>query len=128
MLSKIKERTIVRQVFLAIAAGTSRAEPQLVWSAAALGTPPRATLHRIVLPAALPAILTGARIALVGAVIGVFVGEMIATADGLGHMMAVAYRTRDTPAMYVAIVTTSLLGYVLDRCFMLARRRLLRWT
>ena len=115
-------------VLLATAAGTSRVEPQLVWSAAALGTPRRATLHRVVLPAALPAILTGARIGLVGAVIGVFVGEMIAAADGLGHMMAVAYRTLDTPAMYVAIVTTSLLGYVLDRSFLLARRRLLRWT
>ena len=43
-------------------------------------------------------------------------------------MMAVAYRTLDTPAMYVAIVTISLLGYVLDRSFLLARRRLLRWT
>ena len=115
-------------VLLATAAGTSRVEPQLVWPAAALGTPRRATLHRVVLPAALPAILTGARIGLVGAVIGVFVGEMIAAADGLGHMMAVAYRTLDTPAMYVAIVATSLLGYVLDRSFLLARRRLLRWT
>ena len=57
--------------------------------------------------------------------IGVFVGEMIAAADGLGHMMAVGYRTLDTPAMYVAITTTSLLGYLLDRSFLLARRRLL---
>jgi NitT/TauT family transport system permease protein len=115
-------------VLLATAAGTSRVEPRLVWSAAALGTPRRAALVKVVIPAALPAILTGARIGLVGAIVGVFLGEMIAAADGLGHLMAISYRTLDTPAMYVAILTVSLAGYVLDRAFLLARRRLLRWS
>jgi ABC-type nitrate/sulfonate/bicarbonate transport system permease component len=31
---------------------------------------------------------------------------MIAAADGLGHLMAAACRTLDTPAVYVAIVLT----------------------
>ncbi len=114
-------------VLLATAAGTSQVEPRLVWSAAALGTSPRASLVKVVIPAALPGILTGARIGLVGAIIGVFLGEMIAGADGLGHMMAVAYRTLDTADMYVAIVTISLIGFLLDRTFLLARRRLLAW-
>jgi uncharacterized membrane protein YeaQ/YmgE (transglycosylase-associated protein family) len=65
---------------------------------------------------------------LVGAIIGVFLAEMIAGADGLGHLMAVAYRTLDTADMYVAILTISLIGYVLDRTFLLARRRLLAWS
>jgi ABC-type nitrate/sulfonate/bicarbonate transport system permease component len=111
-------------VLLATAAGTSQVEPRLVWSAAALGRPPL----RVVLPAALPAVLTGARIGLVGAIIGVFLGEMIAGGDGLGHLMAVGYRTLDTPGMYVAIVTVSLVGLVLDRAFLLVRSRLLTWA
>jgi ABC-type nitrate/sulfonate/bicarbonate transport system permease component len=115
-------------VLLATAAGTSQVEPRLVWSAAALGTSPRASLVKVVIPAALPAILTGARIGLVGAIIGVFLGEMIAGANGLGHMMAVSYRTLETTDMYVAIVTVSLVGYVLDRAFLIARGRLLAWS
>jgi NitT/TauT family transport system permease protein len=115
-------------VLLATAAGTSQIEPRLLWSAAALGTSPRASLVRVVIPAALPGILTGARIGLVGAIIGVFLGEMIAGADGLGHLMAVAYRTLDTQDMYVAILTISVIGYLLDRTFLLARRRLLAWS
>jgi ABC-type nitrate/sulfonate/bicarbonate transport system permease component len=115
-------------VLLATAAGTSQVEPRLVWSAAALGTSRRAALLRVVVPAALPAILTGARIGLVGAIIGVFLGEMIAGADGLGHMMAVAYRTLETPDMYVAILTVSICGYVLDRTFLATRGRLLAWS
>ena len=115
-------------VLLATAAGTSQVEPRLVWSAAALGTSQRASLVKVVIPAALPGILTGARIGLVGAIIGVFLGEMIAGADGLGHLMAVAYRTLDTSDMYVAIITISVIGYLLDRTFLLARRQLLAWS
>jgi ABC-type nitrate/sulfonate/bicarbonate transport system permease component len=115
-------------VLLATAAGTSQVEPRLLWSAATLGTPPRAALVKVVIPAALPAILTGARIGLVGAIVGVFLGEMISAANGLGHLMAASYRTLDTPTMYVAILTVSIAGYVLDRTLLLARRRLLRWS
>jgi ABC-type nitrate/sulfonate/bicarbonate transport system permease component len=43
-------------------------------------------------------------------------------------MMAVAYRPLDTAAMYVAIVVTSVIGYVLDRSFLFARGRLLTWA
>jgi ABC-type nitrate/sulfonate/bicarbonate transport system permease component len=111
-------------VLLATAAGTSQVEPRLVWSAAALG---RSRL-RVVLPAALPAVLTGARIALVGAIIGVFLGEMIAGADGLGHLMAVGYRTLDTSGMYVAIIAVSIVGFALDRAFLAVRRRLTAWA
>ena len=102
--------------------------PQLLWSAASLGTTRRATLLKVTIPAALPTILTGARIGLFGAIIGVFLGEMISAPDGLGHLMAVAYRTLDTPAMYVAIITVSLVGCLLDRAFLLARSRLLAWS
>ena len=90
-----------------------------------MGSPNR---FAIVIPAALPAILTGARIGLFGAIVGVFLGEMVAGADGLGQVMAIGYRTLDTPAMYVAIITVSLAGFLLDRLFLLARRRLLAWS
>ncbi len=112
-------------ILLATAAGTSQVAPQLLWSAAALGAPNR---FAIVIPAALPTILTGARIGLFGAIIGVFLGEMVAGADGLGHVMAVGYRTLDTPAMYVAIIVVSVAGFLLDRAFLLARGRLLAWS
>ncbi len=115
-------------VLLATAAGASQVDARLRWSAAALGTSRHAALVKVVLPAALPQILNGARIGLVGAIIGVFLGEMIAAADGLGHLMAISYRSLDTPGLYVAMLAVSILGYALDRAFLFARRRLLRWS
>lgn len=115
-------------ILLAAAAATSQIEPRLLWSASALGTSERVAFVKVVVPAALPGILTGARIGLVGALIGVFLGEMIAGADGLGRMMAVAYRVLDTADMYVAILTVSLIGFGLDRTFLFVRSRLLAWS
>lgn len=115
-------------ILLATAAGTSQVEQRLLWSASALGTSQTSSLLRVVVPAALPSILTGARIALVGSIIGVFLGEMIVGTDGLGQMMAIAYRTLDTADMYVAVITISLIGYMLDRTFLLVRRLLLAWS
>jgi ABC-type nitrate/sulfonate/bicarbonate transport system permease component len=115
-------------VVLATAAGTSQVSPRLAWSAAALGSGRRGVWLKVLIPAALPAILTGARIGLVGAIVGVFLGEMIAGSDGLGHLMAVSYRTLDTPAMYVAVITISVIGFGLDRAFGVVRSRLLAWS
>lgn len=115
-------------IILATVAAASQVEPRLVWSALGLGTSRAATFWKVVLPAALPGILTGARIGLVGAIIGVFIGELIVGSDGLGHTMGVAYRTLATADMYVAVVTVSVIGFVLDRLFLAARRRLLTWS
>lgn len=115
-------------IVLATASAASQVEPRLVWSAAGLGESRSGTLARVVLPAALPGILTGARVGLVGSIIGVFIAELIVGSDGLGHTMAVAYRTLETADMYVAVVLVSAIGFVLDRLFLLARARLLAWS
>lgn len=115
-------------ILIAAAAATSQIDPRLVWSASGLGLSRGATFARVVVPAALAGILTGARIGLVGALIGVFLGEMIAGSGGLGQMMAIAYRTLHTADMYVAILTISLIGFSLDRLFLFARGRLLAWS
>lgn len=115
-------------ILIAAAAATSQIDPRLVWSASGLGLSRGATFARVVVPAALAGILTGARIGLVGALIGVFLGEMIAGSGGLGQMMAIAYRTLNTADMYVAILTISLIGFSLDRLFLFARGRLLAWS
>lgn len=115
-------------VILASSAAASNVDPRLLWSAQAFGTSRSSTLVRIILPASLPGILTGARIGLVGSIIGVFMGELIVGSDGLGRSMALAYRTLETADMYVAVVAMSAIGFVLDRLFLLARGRFLGWS
>ena len=57
--------------------GASMVEQKLIWSAMAAGTPRWQILFKVVLPAAMPSILTGCRIGLVISCIVVFLAEMI---------------------------------------------------
>jgi ABC-type nitrate/sulfonate/bicarbonate transport system permease component len=64
----------------------------------------------------------------IGAITGVFVAELIVAADGLGHTMAIGYRTLDTADMYVAVVVISAIGFIFHRLFLIVRARLLFWS
>src|SRR5215468_3044280 len=106
--------------------GASIVEQKLIWSALAAGTPPREILFRVVLPAAAPSILTGCRIGLVISCIVVFLAEMIASTDGLGHLLVMAARTFHAVDMFVPLITISLLGLILNGLLEAARSYLLR--
>jgi NitT/TauT family transport system permease protein len=58
------------------------------------------TVLRVVLPAALPSLFNGLKLALAYAFIGVIAGEFILSTGGLGHGIAYAYEAFDNDAMY----------------------------
>jgi ABC-type nitrate/sulfonate/bicarbonate transport system permease component len=106
--------------------GASMVEQKLIWSAMAAGTPRRQILLKVVLPAAMPSILTGCRIGLVISCIVVFLAEMITSTDGLGHLLVTAARTFQAVDMFVPLITISLLGLVLNGLLQALRSYLLR--
>ena len=74
-------------ILLATYQGTTAVEPKLVWSALRGRRLRAQALFTVVLPAALPSVLTGCRIGLVISCIVVFLAEMITSTDGLGHLL-----------------------------------------
>jgi len=105
--------------------GARMVERKMLWWARAAGTSRGASVFKVVLPAALPTIYTGFRIALVIACIVVFLAEMISSSDGLGHLLILAARSFRILDMFVPLVTISILGLVLDALAAAAGRRLL---
>jgi ABC-type nitrate/sulfonate/bicarbonate transport system permease component len=112
-------------ILLATYQGASAVEPKLVWSARAAGVSQRRCLLTVVLPAALPSIMTGCRIGLIISCIVVFLAEMITSTDGLGHVLVRASRNFQTVDMFVPIITISLLGLALNAAFNALRARVL---
>src|ERR1700760_156256 len=106
--------------------GASMVEQKLIWSAMAAGTPRYEILFKVVLPAAMPSILTGCRIGLVISCIVVFLAEMITSTDGLGHVLVTAARTFQAVDMFVPLITISLLGLILNALLQGLRSYLLR--
>lgn len=90
-------------------------DKKLLWSAAAMGTSRIHILHKVVLPACLPSIITGVRVGSVISCIVVLLAEMLASTDGLGHMLVTASRSFRTADMFVPIVIMSLIGFSLDK-------------
>jgi ABC-type nitrate/sulfonate/bicarbonate transport system permease component len=113
-------------ILLATYYGASVVEQKLIWSAMAAGTPRYQILFKVVLPAAMPSILTGCRIGLVISCIVVFLAEMINSADGLGHLLVIAARNFRTVDMFVPLITISLLGLILNGLLHGLRTYLLR--
>lgn len=120
------------EAFFPIAIGTSAATSQvpeqLLWSARSMGCGTPACIGRVVIPSASPGIMTALRVGLVGAIVGVFLAEMIFPSSGVGAVMVASYRTIDAPGVYVAVVSVAVMGLVADQLFLAVRRRMLHWA
>ncbi len=107
--------------------GVRSIDPVQFDTARTLGLTTFQTLREIVLPAALPQILTGMRISLAISLILAILSEMIVSNNGLGYFTLLAERTFKVPDMYAGIFTLAMLGYVLNRLFLFGEAKLIRW-
>ena len=114
-------------VLTATMAGAASVERELLWSARNLGAGERQLLWEIVLPAALPQILTGLQVALPVALIVGIITEMTMGGIGLGAAMTKASRFADSPGVFAGILEIAAVGFVLIQGMALVRRRLLAW-
>jgi ABC-type nitrate/sulfonate/bicarbonate transport system permease component len=92
-----------------------------------MGASEREVTWQIVLPAALPQILTGLQVALPIALIVAIVTEMAMGGYGMGGAMMQASRFANSPGVFAGIVEIAVVGYVLVKGLGLVRRRLLMW-
>jgi len=114
-------------VVTATLAGIAGVEKELVWSARNMGAKERELMWQIVLPAALPQILTGLQVALPISLIVAIIGEMAMGGYGLGGAMMTASRFADSRGVFAGIVEIAIVGYILIKAMALIRRRLLVW-
>jgi ABC-type nitrate/sulfonate/bicarbonate transport system permease component len=90
---------------------------------------PRQLFVEAVIPDALPEILVGFRTGVSLALVVVVVSEMfLGTRVGLGQMIYNASLLYDTPTMYSAIIYTGLLGYAINKLFVLLEKRTVHWV
>jgi NitT/TauT family transport system permease protein len=115
-------------VVISTLSGLDGVSPVLLKLARVHRLSPARTLWWIVLPAALPRLFSGFKLALSYALIGVIAGEFILSGTGLGYAISFAYQSFDNRAMYglmlfvllVAVIANGIL-YVWEG--RLARRR-----
>ena len=107
--------------------GARGTDKTLIWSARSLGAGRWHTLRDVVVPSALPELMSGIRIALATSFILLVSSEFIAARRGLGHMIGVLGEGGVYDAMFAMVLTVALLGFIADRCYLMLMRRVLRW-
>lgn len=107
--------------------GVRGVDPILVDTGRTFGVSRFQSLWQIVLPAALPNILTGMRISLGLALIVAVVAEMISGSDGVGYYILNMQRVFRVPEMFAGIFTLGVLGFLINLLFLRIERHYLRW-
>jgi len=108
--------------------GAKAVEEKMLWSGAAMGLSAMQRMIRIVLPAALPEILTGCRTGLVLALITMVTSEMIARQSGAGNILFNSLDMGQYDTVYAMIIIIGAMGIGLDAAFEKLRGRLVRWS
>lgn len=93
-----------------------------------MGANERELLFRVILPAALPSILTGVRLSMGIAWVLVVVAEILAVRSGLGYLLNDAYLFYRNDVVIAAMLSIGLLGFLSDRLIVVLRDILLTWN
>ncbi len=114
---------------IATADGISHIPPVLLRAAQTLGTTRRAMRTRVVLPAALPSIVTGIKLGWTLGWHGVVSAELIKSSVGLGFLLHAGRELNDAAQVIGVMLVTVFIGLTLDRLLFAAveRRVRIRW-
>lgn len=108
-------------------AGIRSVDRFLIWNALCKGANNLQLLTKVMIPAAVPFIFAGARVATSFSFLLAVAAEMLSANNGLGYRILFAQRTFEPETMYAAILLVASLGFTVDRLVGLVGRRLLVW-
>ncbi len=108
-------------------AGIKGVDKKLIMAAKALGAEGRQLWIRVLIPSALPMIITGMRVSTAIAMMALVGVEMITSDSGLGFLVIDAQRTFDTERVFAGIIVLSILGFTSDWVARRIQARLLSW-
>jgi ABC-type nitrate/sulfonate/bicarbonate transport system permease component len=114
-------------VFVSTYAGVKGLDPTLALTARTFGLGPWATLWKIVLPNTVPSIAAGIRTSLALALVVTVVSEMVTGVGGMGQYILTMEFAMRADTLYGAVIVLSGIGYAINRCFLMAERRVLHW-
>lgn len=114
-------------VYMGVASGFRDVDRKLVEVARMAGLSQLSLVRRVLVPGALPAILTGLRNGLSLAWMFMVAAELIAATQGLGYLLTDGRETSRADIVLAAIVLLALLGKLTDTLAQHAERRLLSW-
>ncbi len=108
--------------------GVKNVDPKLIEVGRSFRCSERQLWANIVLPSALPFIVTGLRLAVGRGLIGMVLADLYTAISGIGYLIVRTASTYEVNKMFVPIVTLGLLGVTLTACVRFLEVRVAPWT
>lgn len=108
-------------------AGLRSVDPEMLELAATMGATKRKTFRKIRFPSSLPHLFSGIKVAATLAVVGAVVGEFVGANEGLGYVLLIANGTLNGPLLYAALFIMTLVGILLFMAIEVTERLVLPW-
>lgn len=126
-----KTAIIVKACFFPIVlntiAGIKGVDSRLIQAARSLGARGRQIWTMVLIPSALPMIITGMRVSTAMSMLAIVGVEMLAADSGIGFFVIDAQRVFATERMFAGIIVISLMGFGLDRIARWVQKKVLSW-
>ena len=94
--------------------GVKSVDPLLIKAARSMGTSDFDLFRKVILPAAIPSIVAGARLAVKSSLVAVIGAEMLAALSGLGFLFQISQLMMETADMYAGILTLTVIGLTVN--------------
>ncbi len=114
-------------ILLSAVAGVQNTDDLLLRCARSFGATNRQLFRTVIFPSSIPWLITGMRVGVGRAVVGVVVAELIAATAGVGHMMSIAGATFQTDKVFVGILMLAGFGYLTSALLQRIEKRYQGW-
>lgn len=114
-------------MYVSASGGVRNTDRKLVEAMRSFGMGRLAVIREVVLPGALPALLSGLRLSMTLSVIALIAAEEINSTSGIGFLMTTAQEYSRTDILTVCILTYALLGLLADAVVRVLERVLMPW-
>lgn len=114
-------------ILVSTISGVRAVDPDLLTAARAFGANDRQIFRTLALPSSVPFLIAGLQLGVGRGLVGVVVGEFLASQAGIGHMMNVAAATFQTDKTFVGILILAASGTLISIGLRRLERRFDRW-
>jgi NitT/TauT family transport system permease protein len=108
-------------------AGVKQVDPLLIKSARTMGATPSQLFRKVILPAALPTIFVGIRLASASAMLVLVASEMVGAKAGLGYLIIYSQYSFLIPQMYFGILGITVIGLAFNAILEAIERHFMQW-
>lgn len=115
-------------VLINVIDGIRYIDPKLIEVARAVETPKVKYVFQLVIPAAMPAIFTGLRVALGTSWSCVVAAELVAASSGIGYMISNARNFGQMDVVIIGMISIGIVGKVMDEVLKLIENKVLAWN